>query len=451
MTSYDYDLFVIGAGSGGVRAARLSAAHGVRVAIAEDLYVGGTCVNAGCIPKKILVFASDLHAAFQLAPAYGWSVSSPTFNWHTLIQNKNREIGRLNNIYREILNRSGCTLIEGRAKIFDPHTVQVADKNITAERILIATGSWPFVPEFPGREFVTTSNEVFHFSDIPKRVVIVGGGYIAVELAGIFSGLGAKTELVCRGDKLLRGFDEDIRVMAGAEIEKNEVAINYSSEILHVERSSLGELKVTLNNGKVVIADRVIYATGRKPKTEDLGLESTAVQQDSDGAIMVNENFQTAQPSIFALGDVINRMALTPVALAEASHLVQHLFGQKAQPMNYDLIPTAVFSRPNIGTVGLTESQARHIYGDISIFKSHFTPLRNALGGSNERIFMKTIVDRLSDRVLGVHMVGQEAGEIIQGIAIALKAGATKAIFDSTIGVHPTVAEEFVTMREESK
>ncbi|PTU77737.1 glutathione-disulfide reductase [Pseudomonas indoloxydans] len=448
MPSYDYDLFVIGAGSGGVRAARMAAAHGTRVAIAEDLYVGGTCVNAGCIPKKLLVLASQYASEFRLASSYGWNLAKTSFDWNVLLKNKNREIARLNGIYLNILNRTGCELIEGHAVIVGPHTVRVGQRSFSTERILIATGSWPFVPDFPGREHVSTSNDVFHFQSLPNHVVIVGGGYVAVELAGIFSGLGAITEIVYRGDLFLRGFDDEVRTVVADEISRKGISLNFNTEILRIDRLSDRELRVSLKSGEEILTNCVIYATGRTPKVAGLGLENTAVLQGENGAIIVNDQFQTAEPSIFAIGDVIDRIPLTPVALAEAMHLVKHLYGGVTSAMDYDLIPTTVFCQPSIGTVGLTESQARSRYADVAVYKSRFVPLKNALDGSDERTFMKLIVDRESDRVVGVHMVGPDSGEIIQGIAIALKAGATKAVFDSTIGVHPTAAEEFVTMRD---
>lgn len=451
MSSYDYDLFVIGAGSGGVRASRMAAAMGVRVAVAEDLHIGGTCVNVGCVPKKLFVYASQFGEEFEQAAGYGWQLGESTFDWPTLRDNKNAEIQRLNGIYRKLLSNSGCELIEGRATIKDPHTVSVAGRDFSAERILIATGGWPFIPDIPGREHAISSNEVFYLQQFPKRVIVVGGGYIAVEFAGIFAGLGAKTKLVYRGDLFLRGFDEEVRHFAAEEVAKKEVSLAFNSDITSIEKQADGSLNVTFNDGHSEETDCVLYATGRTPKVQGLGLENTRIRQQDNGAIIVDEQFQTDEPSIYAIGDVIDRMQLTPVALAEGMQLVRRLYGEAGPQVDYDLIPTAVFSQPNIATVGLTEEQARGQYAEVEVYKSSFRAMKQTLVGGEERIFMKLLVDKASDRVVGVHMVGPDAGEIIQGIAIALKAGATKQVFDSTIGIHPTAAEEFVTMREPSQ
>ena len=448
MSQYDYDLFVIGAGSGGVRAARMAATMGVKVAIAEDRYLGGTCVNVGCVPKKLYVYGSHFSEDFHDAAAYGWQSKAPKFNWPTLRDNKSTEIKRLNGVYENLLANSGATLIDGRATIVDANTVEVNNQQITAERILIATGSWPFVPEFPGSENVLTSNEIFDLDTFPKRIIVVGGGYIAVEFAGIFNGLGAQTRLLYRRDLFLRGFDQDVRAFVAEEVAKKGVELSFNSDIEHIEKLESGELKVFLNTGEETVADVVLYATGRTANTQGLGIEKVGLKTRSDGAIEVEGHFQTNVPSIYALGDVIGRVQLTPVALAEGMSLVKHLYQGDDSLPDYNTIPTAVFCQPNIGTVGISEEEARERYQEIDIYRSAFRPLKHTLSGSEERYLMKMIVDKQTDKVLGVHMVGSDAGEIIQGIAIAIKAGATKAVFDQTIGIHPTSAEEFVTMRE---
>lgn len=450
MKRYDYDLFVIGAGSGGVRAARMAAAQGRRVAIAEARHLGGTCVNAGCVPKKLFVYAAEFAEAFRQARGYGWRLADTAFDWPTLRDNKNAEIERLNGIYRALLVDSGCTLVEGRATIKGPHTVRVGARDYSAERIVIATGGRPFVPEVPGREHAITSNEVFSLEQFPERAIVVGGGYIAVEFAGIFAGLGARTRLVYRGDLFLRGFDEDVRRVAAEEIARQGVSLDFKRELRAIDRQADGSLRVTFDDGGRALADCVLYATGRLPDVAGLGLENTRIRQQPNGAILVNERFQTDEPSIYAIGDVIDRVRLTPVALAEGMQLVRQLYGVAGPKVDYGLIPTAVFSRPAIATVGLTEAQARRRYGDVAVYKSRFRALKLTLAGGEERTFMKLLVDPASDRVVGAHMVGSEAGEIIQGIAIALKAGATKQVFDATLGIHPTVAEEFVALRTPS-
>jgi glutathione reductase (NADPH) len=451
VAEFDFDLFVIGAGSGGVRAGRMAAAMGVRVGIAEDRYLGGTCVNVGCVPKKLYVYASHYGDDFAQAQGFGWQAEKPAFRWETLRDNKSQEIERLNGIYRNMLVNSGCTLIDGRARILDDHTVAVGDTRYRAERILVATGGWPFVPDIEGREHITTSNEVFDLETFPERVVVVGGGYIAVEFAGIFAGLGAKTHQIYRGELFLRGFDEEVREFVAEEMRKKDVDLRFNTDVRRIDKANDGSLRVELKDGAVLVADCVLYATGRVPNVTNLGLENVAVRQRDNGAIIVNDQFQTDAPSVYALGDVTDRVQLTPVALAEGMTLVRNLYDGKAEKVDYDLIPTAVFCQPNIGTVGLSEEQARERYGDIDVYSSSFRALKHTLSGSDERTLMKMIVDSATDRVVGVHMVGGDAGEIIQGIAIAMKAGATKAVFDSTIGIHPTAAEEFVTMRQKTR
>ena len=448
MAEFDYDLFVIGAGSGGVRAGRMAAAEGVRVAVAEDRYLGGTCVNVGCVPKKLYVHASHYAESFHEAEGFGLTAEGVSFDWPRLRDNKSSEIARLNGIYTNLLKNAGCDLIEGRARVVGPHEVEVNGKIYSSERILVATGGWPFIPDFPGNEHVISSNEVFDLERFPEDVLVVGGGYIAVEFAGIFAGLGANTHLIYRGDLFLRGFDQEIREYTAQEVAKKGVQLEFNCNITAIRKLDNGRLEATLTDGRVLEADQVLYATGRVPNIEGLGLEQLGVATRDNGAVIVNEQFQTTVPSIYAIGDVIDRVQLTPVALAEGMALVRHLYAQGSPEVDYELIPTAVFCQPNIGTVGLSEEDARKRHGNIKVFSSEFRPLKHTLSGSDERTLMKMIVDAETDRVLGVHMVGPEAGEIIQGIGVALKAGATKATFDSTIGIHPTAAEELVTMRQ---
>lgn len=448
MAEFDYDLFVIGAGSGGVRAGRMAAAEGVRVAVAEDRYLGGTCVNVGCVPKKLYVQASHYAESFHEAEGFGLSAGQVSFDWPRLRDNKTNEISRLNGIYTNLLKNAGCDLIDGRARVVGPHAVEVNGTTYSAERILVATGGWPFIPDVPGKEHVISSNEVFDLEVFPQDVLVVGGGYIAVEFAGIFAGLGANTHLIYRGDLFLRGFDQEIREYTAQEVAKKGVQLNFNTDIKAIQKLDNGRLKAELNDGRVLEADQILYATGRVPNVQGLGLEEQGVALAENGAVIVNDQFQSSVPSIYAIGDVIDRVQLTPVALAEGMALVRHLYSQGSPEVDYELIPTAVFCQPNIGTVGLSEEQAKERYADIEVFLSEFRPLKHTLSGSDERTLMKMIVDADSDRVLGVHMVGAEAGEIIQGIGVALKAGATKAVFDSTIGIHPTSAEELVTMRQ---
>lgn len=449
--SYDYDLFVIGAGSGGVRASRIAASLGAKVAVAEDLYLGGTCVNVGCVPKKLFVYGSHFAEEFEAAAGFGWSVGEAQFDWPTLRDNKTKEIERLNSIYDRMLKNAGVEIIHGRGVIVDAHTVAVGDKQYTAERILVAVGGWPVIPDIPGSEHIISSNEAFYLDTFPKRVIVVGGGYIAVEFAGIFQGYGSETHLLYRGDMFLRGFDDDIREFTAQEMRKKGVNLHFNTNITAIEKQDDGSLLVTLTDGSTQTVDAVMYATGRKPKTENLGLENTQVELTAKGSIVVNDDFQTAEPSIYAVGDVIDRMQLTPVALAEGMALARNLYsGNATYTVDYDFIATAVFSQPNIATVGYTEAQAKEKFDSVAVYKSEFKHMKHTLSGIDERTFMKLLVDQASDRVVGCHMVGADAGEIIQGLAVAIKAGATKADFDNTIGIHPTAAEEFVTMREPS-
>lgn len=446
--AYDFDLYVIGAGSGGVRAARFAAGFGAKVAVAESRYLGGTCVNVGCVPKKLLVYGAHFAEDFEQASGFGWSLGEANFDWATLIANKDREINRLNGIYRNLLVNSGVTLHEAHAKIVGPHEVEVNGERFTAKNILIATGGWPQIPEIPGREHAIGSNEAFFLRELPKRVLVVGGGYIAVEFAGIFHGLGANTTLLYRGDLFLRGFDGSVRKHLQEELTKRGLDLQFNADIARIDKQADGSLKATLKDGRELEADCIFYATGRRPMLDNLGLENTDVQLTDKGFIKVDEQYQTSEPSILALGDVIGRVQLTPVALAEGMAVARRLFKpEQYRPVDYKMIPTAVFSLPNIGTVGLTEEEAREAGHDVVIFESRFRPMKLTLTECQEKTLMKLVVDGKTDKVLGCHMVGPDAGEIVQGLAIALKAGATKRDFDDTIGVHPTAAEEFVTMR----
>lgn len=398
-------------------------------------------------PKKLLVYASQFQDQFDAAAGFGWTVGQPTFNWSSLIANKNQEIERLHAVYNNLLQKSGVSVINGRARLLDAHTVAVAGTEYSAERILIATGGWPSVPDMPGKQHAVTSNEMFFLDQLPNRVIIVGGGYIAVEFAGILHGLGVNTTICHRGDKLLRGFDEDIRDFLAHEMTTKGINILLNTDIEAIE--SAGDcFTAQLIDGSKVSTDLVMYATGRTPNSTGFGLEALAIELDDEGAIKVNGDYQTNVPSIYALGDVTNRVNLTPVAIAEGMALVNKLYANHSRSVDYDNIPTAVFSQPPIGTVGLTEAQAREKYPDIDIYQTRFTPMKNTLSGMDERTLMKMIVVRSTDRVVGMHMVGPDAPEIIQGMAVAIRAGATKAVFDTTIGIHPTAAEEFVTLRE---
>lgn len=446
--AYEFDLFVIGAGSGGVRAARFAAGFGAKVAVAESRYLGGTCVNVGCVPKKLLVYGAHFAEDFEQASGFGWSLGEANFDWATLIANKDREINRLNGIYRNLLLNSGVTLMEGHAKLTGPNEVEVNGQRYTAKHILIATGGWPQIPEIPGHEHAISSNEAFFLKALPKRVLVVGGGYIAVEFAGIFQGLGAETSLLYRGEMFLRGFDGAVRKHLHEELTKRGMDVQFNADIARIDKQADGSLKATLKDGRELIADCVFYATGRRPMLDNLGLETTGVKLDKRGFVEVDELYQSAEPSILAIGDVIGRVQLTPVALAEGMAVARRLFKpEQYRPVDYKMIPTAVFSLPNIGTVGLSEEQAIEGGHTVQIFESSFRPMKLTLTECQERTLMKLVVDADTDKVLGCHMVGPEAGEIVQGLAIALKAGATKQHFDETIGVHPTAAEEFVTMR----
>lgn len=446
MARYDYDLITIGGGSGGVRASRMSAAHGARVALIEAGPLGGTCVNVGCIPKKLFSYAAHFSADFDDARSYGWSDASAKFDWKTLLENKDREIARLNGVYARLLQDAGVKVVAGRARVVDPHTVEAAGQKMTGAHLLIATGGYAVKPEIPGAELGITSDQAFHLDALPRRAVLVGGGYIAVEFASIFNGLGVATTLLHRGGQLLRGFDDDLGKVLAEELAQHGVTVTFNETVKTIKHDAAG-LQVLLGSGPTLATDLVMFATGRRPNVDGLGLSEAGVSLAKNNAVQVNEFYQSSVPSIHAIGDVIDRVQLTPVALAEGMALARTLFKNEPAPLNYSNIPTAVFSHPNIGTVGLTEAQARESHKAVRIFRSRFRPLKATLSGSRERVFMKLVVDEASDRVLGAHMIGAEAGEIIQGLAVALNCGATKAQFDATIGIHPTTAEEFVTLR----
>jgi glutathione reductase (NADPH) len=451
MSRYDYDLFVLGAGSGGVRASRMSARHGARVAVAENRYLGGTCVNVGCVPKKLFVYGSHYREDFEDARGYGWTVDGARFDWPTLRDNKTHEIERLNGVYGRLLDNAGVTLMRGTATLVDAHRVRVDGTEVSAERILVATGSWPYVPAFPGSEHVITSNEAFYLERFPERVLVVGGGYIAVEFAGIFAGLGATTTLSYRGPLFLRGFDDDVRAFAADEVRRKRVDVRFSSSVESVTLGADGTRRVRFDDGSTIDVDLVLYATGRRPNVAGLGLEAAGVELTAGGGVRVDADYRSSVANIYAIGDVTDRVQLTPVAIAEAMCVAENLFNGGRRRVDYDRIPTAVFCQPNIGAVGYTESQARERFGDVRIFMTDFEPMKYSLTEREENTLMKLVVDAATDRVVGAHMVGAEAGEIIQGLAVAITANATKSQFDATIGIHPTAAEEFVTMREQTR
>ena len=444
---YDFDLFVIGAGSGGVRAGRMAAAKGKKVAIAEVSDLGGTCVNVGCVPKKLFVYASQFPELFHASQGYGWSIQqSQSFNWETLRDNKTQEIRRLNDIYQNLLSNSGAQIIKGRASLESPNQVSVNGHTYSAENILIATGGWPYIPEFEGSDLAISSNEMFTLEQLPEKAVVVGGGYIAVEFAGILNGLGVKTDLIYRGERLLKSFDPQCSEKVTEGMIAKGVNIHLNTEVRSISGQE-SKLTVHLNNHQSLEAGIALYATGRTANTQGLGLKNTKIKTQSNGAIVVDDYFKTAEPNIYALGDVIDRVQLTPVAIQESMLLLEQLYGESKPRMDYENIPTAVFSQPELATVGLTEQQARDKYSNIKVYESDFRPMFETLGQGKGRVYIKLIVDSATDRVVGCHMVGEHAAEIIQGIAIAIKAGATKANFDQTMGIHPTVAEEFVTLR----
>ena len=447
MAQYDFDYFVIGAGSGGVASSRRAGSYGAKVAICEDSRIGGTCVIRGCVPKKLLVYGAQFADAFADAAGFGWTVAPPVHDWAALIAAKNREIDRLEGIYRKLLSDSGVKLMEGRGRFVDPHTVEIEGKRHTAANILIATGAHPTMPAIPGVEHAITSNEALDLPRLPRNIVIVGGGYIAVEFAGIFAGLGAQVTLVIRAEELLNGFDDDVRATLAQELRQRGIQIRARTEFARIEKSGAG-FRIVTKSGDELSTDLVMYATGRRPNTRGLGLEEIGVSVDPKGAVKVDEWSRTAQAHIYAVGDVTDRLNLTPVAIAEGRALAETLFNDNPMSVDHENVATSVFSQPPVGVVGLTERRARQLYKAIDVYRARFRPMKHTLSGREERTMMKIVVDRATDRVLGCHMVGADAPEIIQGLAIAIKCGATKKQFDQTIGIHPTAAEEFVTMRD---
>ena len=446
MPQYDYDLITIGAGSGGVRASRLAGKYGAKVAVVESSRVGGTCVMRGCVPKKLLVYGAAFSNHFNDALGFGWRVGETLHDWGKLIAAKNKELDRLEGAYNRILRDSGVTVVPGRGVLADPHTVDVAGKRITGDKILIATGGWPVTPDFPGKEHVISSNEALELPERPERVVIIGGGYIAVEFAGIFNALGSEVTLVIRTGHLLRGFDQDVRATLGEELEKKGITIRRDCQIRSVEKTG-GVYSVVFDKGDEMIADCVMAATGRAPATSNLGLAQVGVKLNQKGAIAVDEHNRTSVENIFAVGDVTDRINLTPVAINEGRMFAETFFNRRPMQMDYTNVASAVFSQPPVACVGLTETDARKNHR-VRLFITRFRPMKHTLSGRDERIMMKLVVDKDTDKVLGCHMVGEDAPEIIQGLAVALKAGATKAQFDATVGIHPTAAEEFVTLRD---
>jgi glutathione reductase (NADPH) len=431
-----------------VRASRVSASYGAKVAIAEPGRFGGTCVNVGCIPKKLFAYAAHFREDFELARAYGWTAGEPRFDWPTLLANKDREILRLNGVYERVLVNAGVEIHRARATVIGPNEVEVDGKKRTAKHILVATGSWPQLPAIPGIEHAITSNEAFQLERLPRRAVVVGGGYIALEFASIFRGLGVETTLAYRGKRLLRGFDAELGTRIAEEMSAKGVRIRFGCEPAALHQGTGGEIDIEYTDGSLERTDLVMFATGRRPSTAKLGLESTGVRLAADGAVIVDKYSTSSVPSIHAVGDVTNRINLTPVATAEAMWLARTLFRGEPTLVDHENVPTAVFANPNLATVGLSEEKARERFGAVDIYKTSFRALKLTMSEQHDRTFMKLVVDRASQRVVGAHMIGADAGEVIQGIALAVKLGATKTEFDATIGIHPTVAEEFVTMRE---
>ena len=450
MKEFDYDLFVIGAGSGGVRAARIAAAHGASVGICEESRVGGTCVIRGCVPKKLLVYASHYAEDFEDARGYGWEPGPARFSWPELIRAKDREIDRLNQVYLGLLDGSGVTLYPERGAFIDPHRVQVGDEVVSAEKILIATGGHPWVPDIPGIEYAITSNEAFDLEELPPRVAVVGGGYIACEFAGIFNGLGSQVTQLYRGDAVLRGFDDDVRRVVGSELVKKGVDLRLEANVEAIGKSGSG-LELTLESGETLKVDQVMYATGRVPNVRDLGLREIGVEFRADGRIVVDELSRTNLEHVYAVGDVTSRVNLTPVAIYEGHLFADTVFGGKTRPVNHEYVPSAVFSQPPVGTVGYSEEDAITHIGPIDVYLSEFRPMKHTLSGRDEKTLMKLIVGRENQKVVGIHIVGLDAPEIVQGFAVAVKSGLTKDRFDCTIGIHPTAAEELVTMRSPAR
>ncbi|MEQ8736917.1 MAG: glutathione-disulfide reductase [Rhodospirillaceae bacterium] len=447
MSKYDFDLITIGAGSGGVRASRLSAGYGGRVATIEESRVGGTCVMRGCVPKKLLVYGAHYAEHFEDAAGFGWTVGETSHDWSALIAAKDKELDRLERVYHRMFQDSGVNLIEGRGVLADAHTVEVDGKTYTTEKILVAVGGWPFIPDITGKEHAITSNEALDLKELPEKILIVGGGYIALEFAGIFNAFGSKVDVAIRSGAILRGFDNDVSNTVSEELEKKGISIHRDCVLRSIEKLADGRLSVMVDRGEELIVDQVMYATGRSPNTDGLGLENAGVKVTNDGAIIVDEWNRSSVENIFAVGDVTDRVNLTPVAINEGRVFAETFFNNNPLTLDYTNIASAVFTQPTVATVGLTEEQAREKH-KVKIFISRFRAMKHTLSGRDERIMMKLVVDKDTDKVLGCHMVGDEAPEIIQGLAVALKCGATKAQFDATIGIHPTAAEEFVTMRD---
>jgi len=457
MVKYDFDFYVIGGGSGGTRAARIAAGHGARVGVAEERYLGGTCVNVGCVPKKLFVYAAHYAEDFKDAEGFGWApipAAARRHDWPTLIANKNAEIARLNGAYRRLIEGAGAKIFDKHARLRDAHTIELRDREkpdaapetVTAEKILVATGGWPSKPEIPGAELAITSNEAFFLERFPERVLVVGGGYIAVEFAGIFHGLGAHVTQIYRGDLFLRGFDGDCRAFLAEEMRKKGVDLRFGADVAAIERAGKA-LRATLKDGTALEIDCVMFATGRTPSSRKIGLEALGVAMQKGGAIAVDEHWRTNVPNIYAIGDVTDRLNLTPVAIAEGHALADALFNPSGRSVGYENVPTTVFSQPNLGTVGLTEEDARKRLGALDIYRATFRAMKHTMSGRDEQTMMKLVVEKSSQKVVGLHMVGPDAGEIVQGFAVAIKMGATKKDFDCTIGIHPTAAEELVTMR----
>lgn len=447
MAKFDYDLITIGAGSGGVRASRLAAGYGGRVAAVEESRIGGTCVMRGCVPKKLLVYGAHFADHFEDAAGFGWTVGDVSHDWGALVAAKDKELDRLEGIYHRMFKDAGVTSLDGRGVLADPHTVEVAGKSYTADKILVGVGGWPFIPDIPGREHAITSNEALDLKELPKHIVIVGGGYIALEFAGIFNALGSKVDVLVRSGTILRGFDHDVCGTVAEELEKKGIAIHRDCAVRSIEKKDGGRFSVMVDRGEEMIVDQVMYATGRSPNTKGVGLEEAGVAMNGKGAIVVDEWNRSNVDNIFAVGDVTDRVNLTPVAINEGRVFAETFFNDNPMTLDYTNIASAVFTQPTVGTVGLTEEQAR-VDHTVKIYLSRFKPMKNTLSGRDERIMMKIIVDKDTDKVLGCHMVGDDSPEIIQGLAVALKCGATKAQFDATVGIHPTAAEEFVTMRD---
>jgi glutathione reductase (NADPH) len=447
MEQFDYDLFVIGAGSGGVRAARIAAAHGAKVGICEESRVGGTCVIRGCVPKKLLVYASHFAEDFEDARGYGWRVGPTEFSWPDLIRAKDREIDRLNRVYLKLLSDSGVTLYQARGSLVGPHRLRVGEDTVSARTILIATGGRPWLPDIPGIEHAITSNEAFHLEALPRRVAIVGGGFIACEFAGIFHGLGSEVTQIYRGDAVLRGFDGDVRRLVSDELRRKGIDLRLLTQVESIVRGPAG-LDLAVDNGPGLQVDTVLYATGRVPNVRGLGLTDVGVEVRADGCVVVDELSQTSVDHIYAVGDVTSRVNLTPVAIHEGHAFADTVFGGQTRPVNHEFVPSAVFSQPPVGTVGYSEEEAQHHIGPVDIYLSEFKPMKHTLSGRDEKMMMKLVVERENQQVVGVHVVGPDAPEIVQGFAVAVKSGLTKERFDRTIGIHPTAAEELVTMRE---